>query len=86
MGKAGSDWLDYDPCYLGLADTPAGRAARYQAFVREAIADEEWQLIRAALQRGQLTGGARFVDQVEQIIGRRVDHRGKAGRRGGVGP
>lgn len=33
-------------------------------------------LIRGALQRGQLTGNDRFADQVEQIIGRRVEMRG----------
>lgn len=32
-------------------------------------------LVGEALQRGQLTGSNRFVDEVERIIGRRIEHR-----------
>jgi putative transposase len=35
----------------------------------------ESQLIRNALQRNQLTGSSRFVDEVERRIGIRVEHR-----------
>ena len=35
----------------------------------------EWTLIREALQRGQLKGAQRFVDEVEGIIGRRIENR-----------
>jgi putative transposase len=34
-------------------------------------------LIREALQRGQLTGSARFTDQVEAIVRRRIEHRAR---------
>ncbi|WP_018879056.1 MULTISPECIES: hypothetical protein [unclassified Thioalkalivibrio] len=31
--------------------------------------------MREALQRGQLTGNQRFVDEVEQVIGCRIERR-----------
>jgi putative transposase len=77
----GSDyrWLDPDPCYEALGATAEQRALRYREFVRRAIPDGEWTLIREALQRGQLTGGERFTDQVEGMIKRRIENR-KRGR------
>ena len=73
------DWLDIDPCYEGLGRSDAERALRYREFVRGAIAVGEWEFIREALQRGQLTGTKRFADEVEAIIGRRIENR-KQGR------
>jgi putative transposase len=75
MGRMDADWLDRDPCYLELGPSEAVRQARYARFVREAIPAGEWELIQEALQRGQLTGNARFVEEVERIIGRRIEHR-----------
>ncbi len=45
--------------------------------MRQAVPPSEIDLIRAALQRGQLTGSARFVDQIEEILGQRVELRGQ---------
>jgi putative transposase len=45
--------------------------------VRSAIPEGEWRLIREALQRGQLTGSERFTDQVEAMVRRRIEHRGR---------
>ena len=75
MGQLAEDWLDRDPCYLDLGTSEAARQTRYAQFVQEAIPAGEWELIQEALQRGQLTGGNRFVDEVEGIIGRRIEHR-----------
>jgi len=72
-------WVDMDPCYLGLGATDEERAARYRDFVHSAVGAGELSLIREAVQRGQLTGTQRFVDQVEKIIGRRIERR-KQGR------
>ena len=72
-------WIDIDPCYESLGATREERAARYKAFVPGAIPAGECRVIREALQRGKLTGGARFTDEVEKIIGRRIEHR-KQGR------
>jgi putative transposase len=40
-------------------------------------------LIREALQRGQLTGSERFTDQVEAMVRRRIEHRGRGRPRKG---
>ncbi|SFQ54050.1 putative transposase [Geopseudomonas sagittaria] len=72
---ADSHWLDADPCFVGLGDTLTERRRRYEAFVREAVCADEIRLIREALQRGQLTGMNRFVDEVERVIGLRIEQR-----------
>ena len=76
IGNRKEELLDYDPCYLGLADSEEKRAESYAAWVKETIAAEEWELIRKSLQRGQLTGSPRFVDEIEKKIERRVEFRG----------
>jgi len=76
--KAGLDrsrWIDNDPCYLSLGRTPQQRHERYGVFVKRAIPDGEWELIRESVQRGQLTGNNRFINEVERITGRRIEHR-----------
>lgn len=73
------DWLDFDPCYQSLGHSDSERGARYKDFVRGAIPLGEWELIREALQRGQLTGTRHFTEQVQAIIGRRIENR-KQGR------
>jgi putative transposase len=72
-------WLDIDPCFGGLGNSDDERAMRYREFVQSAIPTGEWELIREALQRGQLTGTKRFSDEIEAIIGRRIENR-KQGR------
>lgn len=72
-------WVDTDPCYQAFGASDSERATRYTEFVRSAIPEGEWEVIREALQRGQLTGTKRFADEVEAIIGRRVENR-KQGR------
>jgi putative transposase len=76
IGNRKEELLDYDPCYLGLAGSEKKRAESYAAWVKETIAAEEWELIRKSLQRGQLTGSPRFVDEIEKKIERRVEFRG----------
>ena len=77
MHQADSDWLDMDPCFVALGDTPEKRRIRYTELIRQAVPSSEIDLIRAALQRGQLTGSARFVDEIERIQGLRVELRGR---------
>ena len=43
--------------------------------MRAAIPEGEWDLIRQAVQRGQLTGDDRFIDEIEKITGRRIEFR-----------
>ena len=76
MGGPGYEWLDLDPMYLALSDDETTRQRRYLTFLEEALPIAEWELIREAVKRGQLTGTKRFVQAVEQIIGRRIERRG----------
>jgi REP-associated tyrosine transposase len=66
---------DLDPCYLALGETDEERRFRYEEFVQSAIPDGEWELIQEAIARGQLTGNSRYIEEVEKIIGRRIEHR-----------
>jgi putative transposase len=79
-----SGWLDADPCFLALGNTAQQRSERYRTFVREAISQAELSVIREALQRGQLTGNPRFVDEVERIAGLRIERRGQGRPRSGA--
>lgn len=71
----GECWIDLDRNYLALADNETERRARYRAFVEQGVPEKELALMREALQRGQLTGNDRFGDEVEQILGRRIEPR-----------
>lgn len=77
LGHETADWLDPDPCYLALGETDAARRQRYRAYLHASIPSGEWKLIREAVQRGQLTGDDRFTQQVADIVGRRVERRGR---------
>ncbi len=77
VGKAPEDWLDIDPCYLGLGDTPDTRQKAYISFVTRGTPTRELEFIRRAVQRCQLTGSNRFIDEVEERIGYRVEPRGQ---------
>ena len=53
----------------------ARTSGRYARFVERGVPEQELSLMREALQRGQLTGNQSFVDEVEQIIGCRIERR-----------
>ncbi|MDH1011702.1 transposase [Pseudomonas nicosulfuronedens] len=72
-----SRWLDVDPCFDALGGSDEERHERYRGFLNQAASDGEAQLIREALQRGQLTGNARFVEEIERIAGVRIERRGQ---------
>ncbi len=72
---ASSGLLDEHPCYTALARDPDKRFRHYADFLRQTIPDSELYLIRKSVQRGQLTGNRRFVDEVEHMIGKRIEHR-----------
>lgn len=77
LGIDTATWLDYDPVYLGLANSEAERRRRYRGFLRAAVPNGERDLIREAVQRGQLTGADRFTEEVAGILGRRMERRGQ---------
>jgi len=69
---------------MGRADSQKKREERYAEWVKRTTPEGEWELIRQSLQRGQLTGSERFVDEIEEKIERRVEFRGHGRpRRGG---
>lgn len=74
IGAKWPAWLDMDACYRALGSTQEARANRYRVLVEGApVIDDAF--IRESVQRNQLTGNQRFVDEVEQRIGRRIEHR-----------
>ena len=78
--KAGIEkemWIDKDPCYLGLSKNKEEREQRYKHYINQGIPEKERQVITGALQRGQLTGTHRFVEEVEKSLGIRVENRGR---------
>ncbi len=76
IGQNKLEWLDYDPCYLDLSPSEETRAANYSDWVKRRIPTGELELIRKSLQRGQLTGGDRFIDEVEGKLEKRIEFRG----------
>jgi putative transposase len=79
VGKVGGervDWLDLDPAYLGLGASAEEREACYRRWTLDAVDEEELELMRRSIQRGGLTGGSRFVDEVATLLGKRIEPRG----------
>lgn len=76
LGYARSAMLDLDPCYQALGMDESARRERYSEFLRSAIPEGEWALIRTAVRRGQLTGNEAFSDQVAATLHRRIENRG----------
>lgn len=74
---AENNWLDIDPCFEALGSTELVRRERYTNFVEQVAPIGELDLIRSALQRGQLTGASRFVEEIEHITGLRITGRGQ---------
>ena len=81
LGLAQRGDLDVHPCFVALGSNDTEQCAHYRQFVDQLPEAEEIDLIRHAVQRGQLTGNSRFIDEVEAIVGRRILHRGP-GQRG----
>jgi putative transposase len=75
VGGVGVDWLDRDPIYLGLGETDEERTARYRQWTLEAVDEGELELLRQSVQRGGLTGGSRFVEEVAGLVGKRIELR-----------
>lgn len=85
VGSRELDWLDFDECYLGLADTTKHRQRHYREFVEACEVDSTNEKIRLALDRCQLTGTSYFVDEIERRMGLRVESRGQGRPRKGGG-
>ena len=78
--RTGSLWLDYDPIYLSLGNTQVERQKGYQRWIHESIPENEWNLIRNAVQKNWVYGSDRFKEEIEKNLGRRFEIK-KAGRK-----
>ncbi|RON67772.1 transposase [Pseudomonas fluorescens] len=70
-----ANWLDDYPGFDELGPTLTIRQERYIEFMGKPPPPQELELIRSALQRGQLTGNPQFTDEIEIITGLRVSNR-----------
>ena len=77
MGVGSQQWLDLDPFYLSLGESPKARQRKYREWLQDTIPEEELQVIRQSIQRNQLTGSKRYIDAIEKKIGKRVECRGQ---------
>lgn len=64
-------------CFNAPGPTELVRRIRYKKFVDMTASSVELELIRNALQRGQLTRTRHFEDEIEYITGLRVTGRGR---------
>ncbi len=77
VGERELEWIDFDNCYLELADISKHRQRRYREFVEAGGTGLHNEIIRLALDRCQLTGSSYFVDEIERRLGLRVESRGQ---------
>ena len=77
IGGKELSWLDFDPLYLDLSVDVSQRPLRYREFIDTEASGQEREMIRLAVQRGQLTDGGRFVDEIEKKLNRRIELRGQ---------
>lgn len=77
VGKKEDNLIDYDPWYDSLGTILKERQQRYKDWFRESIPKEEWELIRQATKRGGVFGNDRFKEEIERLIGRKLDFRSK---------
>ncbi|MCP3975581.1 MAG: transposase [bacterium] len=75
IGRPRFRWLDENPIYREMGRTPAERQASYRDWTSAGIPEGEWEFLRTAVQRGQLTGKDRFETFVQRRLGRRVPPR-----------
>ena len=73
----GRGMLDMDACYIGLADTNSERKVRYKAYVEEGVSVSEKRFLDESVNRNQLTGNQRFIDEIERRLGARIERRGR---------
>ncbi|MEZ5525276.1 MAG: transposase [Pseudomonadales bacterium] len=63
--------------YLELGVTAEERKRRYIEFLESGITSAEQRFIQESVSRNQLTGNARFIDEIEMRTGMRVEQRGR---------
>ena len=76
-GAADCSLLDTIPAMETFTTNGENDHTTHADYIRSAIPEGEWELIRTAVSRGQLTGGDRFVEEIKRITGRRIEARGR---------
>ena len=76
VGREENAVVDWDVCYQSLGHDDTARQMAYARWVNCGDDKEEVALIRSALSRCQLTGTARFAEEVEERMGFRIQMRG----------
>lgn len=79
VGLRACDWLDQSDTFQTLANDHQKRIEAYRQLVEEGRPSPADKLIRAAINSNKLTGGNKFVDEIENRIGIRIEAR-KPGR------
>lgn len=77
MGLAPATLLEADAGMKALGDTPDARRCAYDRYLGAPVAAPELETIRMAVNRNRLTGGGRFVDEIEGRTGLRIENRGR---------
>ncbi|NMT64347.1 hypothetical protein [Marinobacter orientalis] len=75
VGGAHCHWLDEPDIFRALAGSHQMRVEAYRQFVEQENDSPSDELIRAAINSNKLTGGSKFVDEIENRIGIRVEAR-----------
>ena len=68
--------VDLPAFYLALGSNAEERQIAYKKYVLDPVPDDETKVIRNALQRGQVTGGNRFREELSSRLGMRLSTRG----------
>lgn len=79
VGESHCHWLDQSDTFRALAGSHRTRVEAYRQFVEQEDASLSDEMIRAAINSNKLSGGSKFVDEIESRIGIRVETR-KPGR------
>jgi putative transposase len=79
IGLSACHWLDEPDTFRALAGSHQARLEAYRQFVGQENSSPADELIRAAISSNKLTGGNKFVDEIEKRMGIRVEIR-KPGR------
>lgn len=80
IGLDDLNWLDYDPVFLSLGKTDKERQKEYKKWIHESIPENEWNIIREAIQRNWAYGNDRFKEKIQNVLGRKFEIK-KAGRK-----
>ena len=75
MGLVKARMLDYDATFIGLADENNRRLNMYKSFLQTDVSDKEIEFLSNAWKRNQLTGSKRFVEEIEERTGLRIESR-----------